>query len=371
MFAMRYRSFNLLEQQLRRKKRWEHFVGSAKPSADTIGRVLSQISNEDIRQLLVKANRRSWRSKAIHMNAGDAYRVVALDGHELFFSTARCCPGCSSREVKIRDKTVVQYYHRVVVAQWVGVTPPAILDLEMIDSGEGEVVAARRLVKRLVANYSRLIDVITADSLYLEAPFIRLVLDSGKHVVIVMKQENRILFQDADQLRKLIEPKILHEGPKTTRMWDLPELSSFTTLGSNVRVVWAEESTPKHKIIGGKRQEVLCESTWVWVTDLPVSIVPATRIQRWGHQRWDVENRAFNELVTHWHANHCFKHDVNAIEALLLILSLAFLVTYLFYERNLKPEARRHMSRLTLAARFVEGLAQLSETITSASIRPG
>jgi hypothetical protein len=372
MFAIRLRSFNGLEEDLRRKGVWERLVGKAKPSADTIGRVLSQVDCNDIRRLLVKSNRHSWRSKAIHKALGEAYRVVAIDGHELFYSTARCCSQCSTREVSDGDKTVVQYYHRVVVAQWADVKPPGILDLEMLRPGEGEVVAAKRMLRRLFANYSRLIDVITADALYLEGEFTRMVLAAGKHFVIVMKQENRILYQDADRLRKMIIPRTLKQGCKTTRLWDIPNLSSFTTLESDVRVVWAEESTARDKRVGGELVEETEEKTWIWVTDLPPNIVPAAKIQKWGHIRWDIENKAFNELCAHWNANHCFIHNANAIEAILLTLSLAFLFTYVFYERNLKPEARKYLTRLKMAKRFLEDISKLDRAVAWASLQqPG
>jgi hypothetical protein len=222
-----------------------------------------------------------------------------------------------------------------------------------------------------VAHYPRLIDVLTADALYLEAPFIQLALNAGKHVVIVMKQENRELFQDADQLRALTEPRVLHNGPRTTRLWDISQLSSFSTLGLAVRVVWAEESTVTRKLVGGKPQEELGQSRWVWVTDLPAASVPAGKIQKWGHARWDLENRGFNELVNLWHMDHCFIHDTNAMETLLLILAMAFLVSYLFYERNLKPEARRYLTRLALARRFIEDFSALDGATLWASLQPG
>lgn len=354
MFALRLRSFNALEQELRRPNRWDRWIGGCKPSADTVGRVLAQCSLEALRHLLVAVTRLAWRKKAIHARPAAAYRVVAVDGHELWASRARCCASCLVRPVLVGGEPVVEYYHRVVVAQWVGVTPPAILDLELVQPREGEVVAARRLVERVVHHYGRLLDVITADALYLEAPFIRSVLEAGKHVVVVMKQEARDLYQDADRLRALLEPQVIHEAPRTTRLWDLPHLTSFPTLGRAVRVVWADEHTVRQTRVGGRRHEVVEQRTWVWVTDLPPSVVPATTIQRWGHDRWDLETRGFNELAGLWHMDHCFVHHPTAIEALLLTLAVAFLTTYLFYERNLKPAARRHLTRLALAARLRE-----------------
>jgi hypothetical protein len=82
MFVLRYRSFNRLEQELRRAKRFESFVGARKPSADTMGEVLSGFECEGVRRMTVKINRGAWRRKAIHSREGESYRVVAVDGHE-------------------------------------------------------------------------------------------------------------------------------------------------------------------------------------------------------------------------------------------------------------------------------------------------
>jgi hypothetical protein len=360
MYVLRLPSVNMLEQELRRPRRWDRWVGARKPSADTLGRVLAGLSLRELRQLTVAINRCAWRRKTLHGPPGEAYRVVAVDGHELWASRARCCRQCLQREVTVGGARQVEYYHRVVVAQWVGVTPPAILDVERIAPHEGEVVAARRLVARVMRTYGRLVDVITADALYLEAPFIKRVLAAGKHVVIVLKQEARELYQDAERLRTLVEPQVISAAARTTRLWDLAELTTFTTLGRAVRVVWAEEQTSRGQVVGGQRQTIVEDKRWIWVTDLPAGVVPATTIQRWGHARWDLETRGFGELTTLWHLDHCFIHDPTAIEALLLTLAVAFLTTYLFYARTLKPAARRHLTRLGLAARLREEFALLA-----------
>jgi len=232
------------------------------------------------------------------------------------------------------------------------------------------VTAAARLLDRVFMNYSRLVDVISADALYLQAPFIRSVLEAGKHVVIVMKQENRELFQDADQLRGLVASRWIHQGPRSTQLWDLPDLSSFTTLGQPVRVVWAEEQTQRRKRVAGKLQEQSEEKTWIWVTDLPASLVQDTKIQQWGHDRWDLENRGFNELAGLWHMNHCFIHNTTAIQTLLLTLAIAFLTSYLFYHRNIKPAARRHLSRLALATQLLQDAALLDGASLWPAIQP-
>jgi hypothetical protein len=360
MFALRLRSFNALEQELRRPARWDKLAGRRKPSADALGYGLTKFRMESVRKVLQQAHRTAWRTKAVHGRPAEGMRTIALDGHELFWSTARCCPECLVREVEVKDRIVRQYYHRVVVAQWIGVTPPGILDVEPIRPGEGEVVAAGRLWERIVLDYGRLIDVVSVDAIYLEAPFLKKVLAAGKHFVVVMKQEARELYQDADQLRRTLAPQVVVEGRKTSRIWDLPGLTTFTTLGQPVRVVWAEERTTQNRIIGGKKQEIVDEKLWVWVTDLPLAQASATRIQQWGHDRWDLENRGFNELAGLWNMDHCFVHEPRAIEVILLTLAVAFLTTYLFFERNLKPEMRRHLTRLALARRLAEDVAKIA-----------
>ena len=356
MFALRLGSLNRLEQELHRPGPWRKLLGGRAPSADAVKYSLCRFSIEEVRALVAHHHRRAWRNKAVKGRPGDRRRVVAMDGHELWSSEARCCDQCLKRTVQKKDQTVTQYYHRVVVAQWIGVRPPGILDVELVRPGEGEVVAARRLLARILKEYGRLIDVISADALYLEAPFLKDVLDAGKHFVVVLKQENRDLYQDAQTLRTLKEPMAISEDGKTSRLWDLEDLTSFTTLGRAVRVVWAEERKTFTKVVGGKKQEVTEDSTWAWVTDLCSQEASAAQIQRMGHDRWDIENRGFNELVQHWEMDHAFVHNPTAIEVLLLALALAFLTTYLFYEGNLKEPARRFLSRLTLAARLLEDL---------------
>ena len=46
-------------------------------------------------------------------------------------------------------------------------------------------------------------------------------------------------------------------------------------------------------------------------------------------------------------------------ETLLLTLAIAFVTSYLFYARNPKTRARRHLTRLELAARMIDDFTLL------------
>lgn len=91
-------------------------------------------------------------------------------GMSFFPSRHRCCERCCQRTVKVKGEEVVEYYHWGVVCYLVGAEVAVPLDVEMIQPGEGEVVAAKRLMERVIRCYGRFFDIVMGDALYLEAP---------------------------------------------------------------------------------------------------------------------------------------------------------------------------------------------------------
>ena len=43
---------------------------------------------------------------------------------------------------------------------------------------------------------------------------------------------------------------------------------------------------------------------WIWVTSLRAIQATPALLVRLGHQRWDIENYGFNEMVTGWKCDH-------------------------------------------------------------------
>ena len=48
-------------------------------------------------------------------------------------------------------------------------------------------------------------------------------------------------------------------------------------------------------------------SDWIWATTLSPTQVSVERAVHLGHQRWDIENCGFNELVNESHSDHVLK----------------------------------------------------------------
>jgi hypothetical protein len=123
-------------------------LGRPLSSADTVGRVYSQLEVEALRAGLHHFYTRLKRNKALPGLGGLA--VVVIDGHESHASYRRHCPGCLERTIHCEQGDRLQYYHRQVVLMLVSGSRPGqpalrlLLDLEPQRLGEDEVAAALR-----------------------------------------------------------------------------------------------------------------------------------------------------------------------------------------------------------------------------------
>lgn len=357
MFALRLRSFNALEEELRLPLRWERWVGPKKPSADTLGYALERVDLESLRGVLVRLNHEMKRKKILKTKT-PPYLVASVDGNELFRSRKRCCPLCLKRVLETDRGPVTEYYHRVAVLQIVNASPPLVLDLEPILPGEDEVAAAERMLARAKKLYPRFFDILTLDALYLRAGHVQKILDWNWDAVIVLKQERRDLYQDIDILMPLTASEKTSSSTGTQTHWDMEGLPGWRQLERPIRVVCSSEIEHKRERIAGRWYDRDVIHNWRWATTLSRNLADASQINRWGHARWDIETRGFMELTQYWGMDHCFHHHPNAITACLLILMQAFALTTVFFERNLKSPLRQKISRLTLARLLAEDLAK-------------
>lgn len=351
MMLARMGSLNALEQD-KGNRFWRKWLGQDLPSADTMGRVFSQIVLASIRSLLRHLYSRLKRNKALKKTHG--FHVMILDGHEHTSSYLRCCSGCLRRRVHSRDAGRIQYYHRNVIAMLSGQHFPVLLDVEEQQRGENEVSAALRLSKRILRDYPRAFSVVVADGLYLEAPFFNLFLQHGKHIISVLKDERRDLMQDAMGLFAYEEPRVEIEGKTKRLIWDIEGFTTWTSLGRQVRVVRSLESKTVCRQLTGK--EEVQASDWIWATTLSQEEASTETIIKLGHSRWLVENRALNEMITYWHADHLYRHHPNAIPAFWLTLMLVLNLFRAFLYLNIKPCLRARHSDLYFARLIFAGL---------------
>ena len=312
-------------------------------SADTMGRVQAAMDVGQLRDGLHQIYSRLKRNKALPLNLG--LDVAVLDGHEQHASYRRHCSGCRQRTVKTEQGERLQYYHRQVTlmllpgARSSGKPLRVLLDCEPMLPDEDEVACGMRLLTRVLAAYPRAFDLVLADALYATAPFFNFLIDRGKHALVVLKDDRRNLYQDAAGLYAHVPPQRAERRGRDCQWWDFPNLVSWPQVKAPLRVVRSLETySVRRQLDKTVTQET---SDWVWVTTLPSQQAPTERIVAWGHQRWDIENFGFNELVNGWEADHIYRHDAKAIGAFLLLVfpRLQHFQTA-FIGLNLKPQLR-------------------------------
>lgn len=341
MFWARLGSLNALET-ISTARFWKRWLGGAMVSADTMGRVHALVDAGQLRDGLHQVYSRLKRNKALPLNLG--LNVAVLDGHEQHASYRRHCAGCRQRIVKTEHGEHTQYYHRQVTlmllpgARSGGKPLRVLLDCEPMLPDEDEVACAMRLLTRVLAAYPRAFDLVLADALYATAPFFNFLIDRGKDALVVLKDERRNLYQDAASLLAHVPPQRAERRGRDCQWWDFPNLVSWPQVKAPLRVVRSLETySVRRQLDKTVTQET---SDWLWVTTLPSQQSPTERIVAWGHQRWDIENFGFNELVNGWEADHIYKHDGDAIEAFLLMAFLAYNIFHAFLGLNLKPQLR-------------------------------
>lgn len=343
MASARLGSLNALETALKAKgcsgKKWRRWMGGDLPSADRLGEVAALMDLDDLRAVLLDHHRRRKRKKTLPPLPG-GLRVLILDAHEMWTSYRRTCPGALSRQVKCKDEVRTQYYQRYVAAYLMGRTGRVLLDLEMQRPGEGEIAAAERLFRRLLAHCPRAFNVVAGDALYLDPDLCRLILESKKDFIAVLKNENRALIQDFRGAVELAggDPERFFFNGKNCACHDMEGFTTWTQLGRPVRIVRSLETTTVRRQLTKQTEEL--SSQWLWATSLPKTKAGTRTVVHIGHGRWGIENQGFNELVRYWHADHVYHLDTNAITAILLLIFLAYNLFHVWLDRGLKPDLR-------------------------------
>lgn len=353
MMAAQMGSLHALEQE-RGNPFWRRWLEGDLASADTTGRVYCGLEVGGLCLALHRVYTRLKRNKALKARHG--FSVLIVDGHESSSSYLRCCPGCLQRHIQTQSGERIQYYHRQVIAMLSLERFPLLLDVEDQRQGEDEVGAAFRLLERVLHRYPRAFQVVLGDALYLRANVFQLLLAHGKHAIAVLKDETRDLWQDVQGLFPLEEPAVDVCDRTERRIWDIHGLESWESLEREVRVVRSLETKTWSRQRTGQKETQTAD--WMWATTLSAEQASARTIVNLGHDRWLIENRALNEMVTYWHLDHIYRHHPNAITAFWLTLFFALNLFRAFVSLNIKPALRARHTDLYFAKVLFAGLQE-------------
>ena len=346
-FIFQVSSFNRMKYFIEdNKQRFMNLFpkGTKLPKTDALREIVKEMELEDVQNMHDGVVDKAIKNKVLRDNTINGLRVSAVDGVELFSSKVKCCDGCLTRDLKNGE---TEYFHKAIVCMTVGSDPHIALGMEMLgpkndgsDKDEGEMTGVKRLLKNLNKTHYHFADVITADALYMNAPFINLVKSIGMDVVIRAKDERLNIVKDALGLFKNREPAhIFNDTKKRVEVW---EDDGFKMEGcnENIRFLRFIEHwvTPKGKT---KSREAWCITT----LNKGISAHTVWLIMR---KRWDIENNGFRMLKTYFNADHNYVHGKDANEKILLFILTAFNLMELFLFRRLKNFRERKLLRINI-----------------------
>lgn len=365
---LRIRSFNALEPKLYEKP-FLRLVG-AQPeraglcSVDTLSRALRVTEVETVRAISVAVLEKAERNKVFREGWHGALRYVALDGWEPFCSRHRHCPECLVRHVRVKDRhhegtitEVEEYYHRYAVAMLIDKRFDLLLDFEPLlpkdlrriapraakgktrwvakaDEDEGELTAAARLIKRVKESFGW-VDVVVADALYANGPFLTTLKRLGLGAVIVARKESDEPLKEALQLwgnqpaHKIVEDE---QARERIELWDCPDLETLRSYEGKIRCVRGrvtrlDDPPPP-------------PSTWCMVVVGQAQRLAPEKVLAVARARWHIENTGFHQWTTRWQFDHVFLHHANGIRALFWLFFTAFNLLTLFLYRQLRSYGR-------------------------------
>jgi hypothetical protein len=333
-FALQVSSFNKMMYLLEKNKsRFRNLLpkNTRIPKVDAVREIVKSMYTEDVRAMYDSIIEKTVENKVLRENTINGLRVSAVDGMEMFSSRIKCCEDCLTREVKGGE----EYFHKAVVCMTVGCDPHIALGAEMLvpkndGSGkdEGEMTGVKRLLTNLHKRHYHFADVIVADALYMNAPFINLVKEIGMDAVVRAKDERLNIVKDALGIFKKRPPnQVFNDTSKNVFVWDEDHFH-MEGCKENIRFLRFVEywTTSKGKEMS---REMWCITT----LDKCISAHTVWLIMR---KRWHIENNGFRMLKTYFHADHNYVHGESANEKILLFILMAFNLMELFLFRRLK-----------------------------------
>jgi hypothetical protein len=324
------------------------------------------------------------RNKVFREGWIGALRYVAIDGWEPICSYKRHCKHCLVRHVSVKQrdgtvKKVKQYYHRYVVAMIIDERLDVVLDIEPIlphdvrpdatkkEVDEGELTAAKRVLRRVKQTFSW-VDVVVADSLYPNGPFLTLVKELRMAAVIIMRKETDEPLKEALRIWGKEPPHqvvVDDDAGERIELWDCRDLETLATYKGPIRVVCG-------RVTKLKGPEAGKTSTWCMVvTGKATKLVPR-QVLAVARGRWHIENTAFGQWSMYWNFTHVFTHNADGILVLYWLFIAAFNLLTLFLYRQLRCYGRDRGKDVTQTiSRLIDEMCDDLARLTSSPWNPG
>jgi hypothetical protein len=321
-------------------------------SEDTIGYALQRQSPKEVFDLGCRVAQQLKRNGVLHSDWARGRVVAAVDGIEICSSYCRCCEACMERTVKRKVGGELaewtQYYHRISAVTVVSTPFPIFLGVRFQKPGETEVACSLALLKELVANLGRrFVDILVADALYLQTPFVQALESLGLEWVINLKDNQPDLAAEAELLTNRPADCRDVNAQEEFDLWHLPKVD-WPVADRLIGVVKTVRVQKANRVVVGKqdgkpikeKRPAPIVSTNFYATNVDLGAIPPQFIHQLGRSRWTIDAQVFQTITTNCHLKRPSVHQDCALVALTMIRVLAYTLTMVFYYRQVRSHCR-------------------------------
>ncbi len=258
-------------------------------------------------------------------------RLISLDGSQYFSSQKIHCDQCKK---VVRDEQI-HYSHGVLLAvvsapeqkQVLCLEPEFLTPQDGHEKQDCEQQAIKRWVKRNTEHFEAGKVTILTDDLHCHYPLCKLLLEHDMHFILTCKESSHAaLYEELHLLEQIegavssLEVEQWHGARREHWVYRWAEQLPIRGDLETIMVNWCELTVVD---VATGKQLYRC----AWATDLPVQEQTVPSIAASGRSRWKVENEGFNVLKNHgYHFEHNFGHGEQHLSSVLLsLLLLAFL----------------------------------------------
>ncbi len=332
-------------------------------SEDTLGYAMQRQDIQPLFELGCTIAKRLKRNGVLGSQWSRGRVVAAVDGIEICSSYARCCDTCLERKVERKVdgelRECLQYYHRISAVTLVSTPFPVFLGIRFQQAGETEVACSLDLLQQLVGQLGRrFIDVLVADAIYLQTPFVGAIESLDLEWVINLKDNQPALLAEAERLTVAPAACQWSAGNDDFSLWHLPAVD-WPVADRMVRVVKTVrvQKIKRVKIerVGElrdkKKEQVSLQSTNFYASNMDLGSICPEFIHQVGRSRWAIDATAFQTLTTDCHLKQPSVHQDVALVVLTMIRVLAYTLTTVFYHRQIRSHCRKAPPSFCEAAR--------------------
>jgi len=325
-------------------------------SGDAIGYALQRYDSQAVFRLGCEVARQLKRNGVLRSKWSRGQVVAAVDGIEICNSFVRFCEDCMERKVthtvEGEAREEIQYYHRLCAVSVVSAAFPIPLGIRFQKNGENEVACSLDLLRELREELgSRFLDLLVADALYLQAPFVKEIEGLGWDWVINLKENQPELLMESQRVISTVAAENMGDHPEL-QLWHAPEVY-WPIAERTVRVVKTiRQQAVKHLRVQrdeeGKRravkEKVLEPTTNFYASNLQLGSVPAVFIHQLGRSRWIIDTTVFQAMTTQAHLKRPSVHQdrAKALIVLTRIRVLAYTLTLVFFFRQVRSHFRKN-----------------------------